>query len=556
MTGDPIFYEGPGDLPAFRKIQEADTQAILDYVGEYLLATHGLKNVGATVGHNALVNDAVGCLYGELRRLVATFDAKDILTGLVAYNESNVKQRVQLDLTVATRLACFGERDQLVANFSEETHSNDMASLANRFLIEYTAAQQPRGTCHLTLEAYDKLLALSSEICNLGMLSDFEHFGMMDTQVRLLASGRLEFDAAAYQTARNSFFAKLMSQRIAFSEESFPAHWPSKDSKESSSSEPPTAITVFDDGFVDEFGLSLTDLLELLRDIYRIGDEQEPSVKELARQEMTAALSQSLGWCEDKVNLALQLVTLGPREEFLRPFDDNPQEVYPWRFNRSWSLLRRPLLALGYTEDSAILWGNRQIASAAEYIIDLCTTGRLKVKTDALKQVVGEIRQTKANEFETMVGTIVSEVTGFPAKVRVQKIGGQRISELGRDLGDIDVLGIIPSERTIMCVECKALVLARTPAEVRYQLEDLFSGSKNKLSVAQKHLKRVKWVEENLALVLEECFGVKRKGNWKVTPLLVSDSELYAAYLAVCPFPAWSIETLRGMIVRDIASTA
>ena len=87
-----------------------------------------------------------------------------------------------------------------------------------------------------------------------------------------------------------------------------------------------------------------------------------------------------------------------------------------------------------------------------------------------------------------------------------------------------------------------------------YQLEDLFSGSKNNLSMTQKRLKRVKCVEENLDLVPEKCFGVRRKGSWKVKPIPVSDSELYASYLGICPFPAWSIETLRGMTARDIAS--
>jgi len=554
LTGDPVFFEGPGDLPTFRKVQEADSEELLDYMGEHLLAKNGPTVAHTTEKRKALVNDAVSCLYDELQRLIATFDAKNLLTNLAIYNESNVKQRVQLDMTVATRLACFGERDRLVENFSEETHSNDMASLANRFLIEYTAAQQPCGTHYFSLETYDRLLALSNEIRNLGMLSDLIHFGMMDTEIRLLASGRLAFDAAAFQLARSSFMAKLTDQRVALSEREFPSNWQSLNMGQSTDKDPPHEITAFDEAFVSEFGLSLSGLLQLLSEIYQLGTQQDPSVKELTRNEMTAALSQSLDWSQDKTTRALHLITLGPREDFLKPFDANPQEVYPWRFNRSYSLLRRPLLTFGYEEDSAILWTNRQIVLAARYIVDLCATGRLKATTGALKRLVGKLRQSKAKEFEAAVGRVVSDLTGTPAKARVRKVGGQKIVESGRDLGDIDVLGIIPSERTILCVECKSLALARTPAEVRYQLEELFSGSKTKPSTARKHLKRVKWVEENLDLVLYRCFGVKRKGSWKVKPILVSDSELYASYLVDCPFPAWSIETLRGMVARDVAS--
>ena len=554
VTGDPIFYEGPGDIPPFRRLQEADHQELLDYMGEHLLATHGTGIARNTGERSALVNDAVSCLYSELQRMVATFDAKGLLTNLLAHNESNVKQRVQLEMTVATRLACFGERDRLVKNFSEETHSNDTASLANRFLLEYSAAQQPCGTENFSLEAYDRLLVFASEICNLGMLSDLDHFGMMDTEVRLSTSGRLEFDNTAFQSARHSFISKLTGQRIASSERDFPSHWDSFEGGEISDSEPPTEVAEFDEAFVHESGLSVTNILQFLMEIYQLGTKQERSIKEMTRNQLIAALRQSLGWREDKVMLALNLMTLGPRDDFLKPFDDNPQEVYPWRFNRSWSFLRRPLLTLGHADDSEILWGNRQLISAMRYLVDLCTTGRLKATTDALKRVVGDIRQSKAEEFEVAVGRLVSDLTGTPAKVRVRKGGRKKIIESGRDLGDIDVLGVIPSERTILCVECKALALARTPAEVRYQLEGLFRGSKNQPSTAQKHLKRVKWVEENLDLVLEKCFGVRRKGNWRVKPILVSDSELYASYLGICPFPAWSIDTLSGMTGPGIAS--
>ena len=434
VTGDPIFYEGPGDIHPFRRIQEADCQELLDQMGEHLLATHGTRITRNTVERNTLVNDAVSYLYSELQRMVARFHAKDLLTNLLAHNESNVKQRVQLEMTVATRLACFGERDRLVENFSEETHSNDTANLANRFLIEYAAAQQPCGTENVSLEAFDRLLALASEICNLGMLSDLGHFGMVDTEVKLLESGRLEIDNTALQSARDSFMSKLTGQRIASSEREFPSHWDSFEVGQSAGGGAPPEIVEFDKAFECEFGLSVTDLIHLLMDIYQLGTKQERSIKELTRNKMTAALSQSLGWQEDKVTLALCLITLGPREEFLKPSDDSPQEVYPWRFNRSWSFLRRPLLTMGYAEDSAVLWGNRQLISAMRYTVDLCTTGRLKATTGALKRIVGDIRQSKAEEFESGVGRLVGDLTGIPTKVRVRKVGGKKLLESGRDL--------------------------------------------------------------------------------------------------------------------------
>ena len=553
----PILRQDSGRPPHFRSVQEADREELLDYIGEHVGAKFGKQGPLKTAEDcNAAINEAVACLFRELGNLVETFDPTDLLSSLVAYNEVNVGETAVLDMTMPSRLACFGDRDELVEELVEETHTRDMASLANRFLVEYVAARSPSGTRHLSLEAYDRLLALASQISNLGILSDLVHFGLADTEVEILPSGRLGFNRSTYGSASRSFMSKHMSGILTQSERNFSAYWDSVSGEEGERSEPPPEVKLLDEAFASEFGLTLTELTQLLSDVYNLGIEQESPVKQLPGDKMTEALSISLEWNEGKVVQGLRLLTLGPRDDFLKPPGECAQEVYPWRFNRAWSYLRRPLLTTGCEPNSQILWGNRHLILATRYITDLCLDGRIKAKTVRLQRAVGSRRQREAEAFEELVGQLITERTKIPAKLRIRKVGKHKMVKSGKDLGDVDVLGVIPSKRVILCIECKDLVLARTPAEVQHQMEELITGSTGKSSTVRKHQERVKWVQAHLDEVLRQCFDIERKGNWRVKPILVSDSELYAAYLNKIPFPAWSLETLIEMTAEEIASNA
>ena len=556
MTGNPVFFEDHGELPLPRAVQEADIDEILDCLGEHLVVKFGSEQNPSTQQiRGAIVNEAVRYLYGELQILVSTLDGADLLNQLLAYSESNIKENFSLDITMPTRVACFGHSDELVTGIYQDMQRSDTASLANRFLIEYVAAQPPSGNLRLSLERYDKLLALASEIYSLGTLSELNHFGLTDLEVTILPSRRLGFDHSAFESARNSFSAKLMVERVAHSEFEFSSHWESKLEEEDTNDKVPDVIKALDNAFELEFGSSLTHLVDLLTQVYNVGISQPGSVKKSSKSQLIASLARSLNWTREEVSTALDLLTIEPRKDFFRPPDNVRQEVYPWRFNRSWSCLRRPLLANGNETGSSILWGNRHLALAIQYLSNLAVTGRLKAATRPLKRILGDIREKKSKEFENSVGNAVSELTGTTTKIRLRKVGRKKIMAEGRDLGDIDVLGVIPSARTILCIECKALALARTPSEIRNQLEELFIGARGKPSTTQKHLKRVEWVEDNLDIVLQECFGLRQKGNWRVKPILVSDSELFASYLSESPFPVLSIESLKGMTVRDLSSS-
>ena len=550
-TSDAILVDDPDALGHPRVIQEADQGEALDRLGMHL-RTSVVKRRSANPKGTTLLNESVKYFFEEIQKLVATLDGRDLLTRLVAYSEVNTAEFVRRDSQIANRLACFGEGGKPFTDLVEDTLAQNTASVANRFLIEYVVAQPPTGDRRFSIEVYDRLLAMAGEVVTLGSMSDFIQFGLIDLEVAMLPSGRLGLDHSAFTAARDNFMQNYVGDQVSGRGKDVVPHVFKADDEEPATEGESPIIEKFNGPFEKEFGISLSALLHLMDAVLALETDADGPVEQLPLSRMVSALTASLGWEENTVKFGIDLLCLGPRSGFFDVPSGHKADVYPWRFNRPWSYFGRPLLRIHTETGAMIVWGRRHLRFSMTYLADLCVRGRLKANTRELERVVGERRESKADSFEESVRVLVSEITGVEAKGRVKKLGKQRIALGGADLGDIDVLGVIPSERVMLCIECKALALARTPAEVQHQVEELI-GNEGKLGSIQKHQKRVKWIEEHLDQVLFECFGIDRKGRWRVKPILVSDGELFAPHIKRIPFGALSIETLSKLTPREIS---
>ena len=550
-TSDAILVDDPDALGRPRVIQDADQGEALDRLGAHL-RTSVVRRRSANPKGTSLLNESVKYFFEEIQKLVATLDGRDLLTRLVAYSEANTAEFVRRGSQIANRLACFGEGGKPFTELVEDTLAQNTASVANRFLIEYVVVQPPTGDRRFSIEVYDRLLAMAGEVVTLGYMSDFIQFGLIDSEVAMLPSGRLGLDHSDLTAARDNFMQTYVGdQASGHGKDVVPQVFKADDEEPATEGGSPI-IEKFDGPFEKEFGISLSALLHLMDAILALETDADGPVEQLLLDRLVSALSESLKWEECTVHFGIDLLCLGPRSDFFDAPDGRKSDVYPWRFNRSWSYFRRPLLSKQTEPGPMIMWGRRHLRFSMAYLADLCVGGRLKANTRELKRVVGERRESKAVAFEELVRVLVSEITGVEAKGRVKKVGKRRIALGGADLGDIDVLGVIPSERVLLCIECKALALARTPAEVQNQAEELI-GNAGKLGSIQKHQKRVEWVEEHLDQVLFECFGIDRKGRWRVKPVLVSDGELFAPHIKRIPIGALSIKTLSKLTPREIA---
>ena len=196
----------PSGLPDLRLVQEADEGVFLDELGDHLTRTKGLAIGPITDDRRCeLLNDCAGFAFEDLVASVSTVDPRGLLERLVAAHEALLYEVESTRLTIPTRLECFGGMATMVERIAKELPDLYKASVALRFLIEYVVSASPKGATPISLEAYDRLLVLSSEVVTFGQLSDTVRYEVADVRLSILPSVRLGISREHLQKARQAF---------------------------------------------------------------------------------------------------------------------------------------------------------------------------------------------------------------------------------------------------------------------------------------------------------------------------------------------------------------
>jgi hypothetical protein len=287
----------------------------------------------------------------------------------------------------------------------------------------------------------------------------------------------------------------------------------------------------------------MTDLQALLATAWIISEDLDPGVSCLPLETLLDRLAARLAWNRERIRRTLELLSLVSREKFLVPPAPYKQaEVYPWRFNRQFSYLRRPFVWRERNGTMEVLWGNRHLYRSVFYLNELCFSGRLsaQARTPEMRRLMSQFLNQRGEAFNDQVADFLEQQarTGVIVQRRVKAIGELRNSK--GPPGDIDVLVIDPGERRVWVIECKDFAAAHMPHQIANELKNLFLGKGGKESKVER---RAAWVRENLDYILE-WFKVGERRKWKVEPLIVVSQELFTPYLKRSPIRIISFDAL------------
>lgn len=530
----------PRDLPNYRKLQDTNINAILDEVGDYLLSQKNLSigKIDPTLWTEVLNDVALYC-FNCLADEVSRIDPQSLIEFLIAQSESVIRQTALDRLTLATRVECFGSvstiRQELTKRIPELSH----VALASRFLVEYVAAQPPIGYRPISLGLNDRLRALAYHMINFAMLSDALHFRIQEYEVSMLPSGRLGVAGEAWQDAMKNYMATSAQEHIYAAPVRFKAYW----SSATAAYEDEELRKRLNAATKDEFGHSIEEIFALFDLAVRRVDESRPTVTRMPYALFIETGSERLGWQPSKVESLLEILSLRVRQSFWDPPTGfEKQDMYPWRYNRSVSYLRRPFIIASGESGNDVLWGKRHLREARNYLLDQVLSGKIQARGPELRSLNSELRHREGEAFNRDVAQFIAGMESTSVKSRVTKIAD--LTELETHLGDIDVLAADRVAKRVLVIECKDFSIARTPYEVAQEIKDLFVGKKNKKSTIEKHLERTKWIKNNLHLVCE-FLGIRPSGKWKTIPLIVVDELLVAPYLKKSPIPIITLDELR-----------
>jgi hypothetical protein len=463
-----------------------------------------------------------------------------------------IQHAAELRLTIPTRLACFGSSPKMLRLLEEQLPEADKASLAVRFLIEYVVAKPPSGLRPFSLSVYDRLLALCSEIINWAYVSDLIRYNLADVRLSILASGRLGQDRKKLDRAHKAFTAVSTFAEIERATSSFRRNWNAPSQSPSDGDRKPSLQDV-EAACQAEFGFSLTDQIRFLHSVIEVGQHQSAAAKAMNVTLFEAEIAQLTGWDIEKVKGLVELFSLRPRPDFLLPPPAfRKEDVYPWRFNRPLSYIRRPLLLVEAAGEVKVCWGSRQVWRSGQYLAMILFTGRLhgQAKNKRLQQVLGEVSHASGERFNDEVAHVFRSYPSLHVVPRLKKVGKVKIGLPEQDLGDIDVVVINSKKRRILVVECKDFALARNPHEVASEMEALFRGNEKKDAAVVKIAKRGQWLSRRVAQLLEDQQLPSTNGKWRVEPLVVVSEESLTPHLAKSPVPVVALRTLQDF-ARD-----
>lgn len=514
---------------------------LLDDLGEWLRSPAGGNfRTGAFEGKDrvAALNAAVGYLLARLEDKFAGYEPHGMLTFLIAQNESLIHDAKFLEISLKSRIACFGEDSEVANDLVRERKISSTVQRANRFLIEYVAARPPTGTQQVQTREYYELLSVAREIAERGTLSDFLHYGLADFEVSILQSGRLgvEVDHPIHQAIET--YAENEGKRSLRRVQTDGSVGDKDD--ESDAFDFAEFLTESTNAMRGEFGFTLDELREVCGGLMDLAVADQ--VTRVDRMHAIAEVSSSRGLSPEVVERVLDKITLGLRESFKSIGSD----AMPWRFNRDMSYVRRPIVRQG----PDLVFGFRSLYQLGAYWVDNLISGRFqgRAETAEMRKFITSIRRQINDQFAQQVSRKLNEL-GLSTRSSVKKFGKKHIADpAGKDIGDIDVLAFHEASKTIVAVEAKDFEIARTPVEIANEVNKLFSGKRGKRSAIELHERRVDWLRANIGTVVADL-GLPAGTQVKLRAAIVTSDPLITPLVTKSPFPVIAIADLTTELI-------
>ena len=525
-------------LSPVRRVQEADISTVEEWIGGRLAGEDAFA-IGpvASSTRTALLNHVVEELFQELKQSIRDLSEVHLLETLISHNESLIRAKRFVDMTLATERACYRDEHDMIVKRVQDLEELTGASIASRFLIEYVAARPPMGRNALSLGAYDRLLAMAARIHALGRLSDWVKYLDADVVLGIAPSGQLLDSWASDGEAMEHFVDAFAAQELQRATRRLSDYHESD--RVDLGEEYPARLNRAMDA---EFQFTADEMASFVGAALRVQDDVAAACH-MGGPAFVSSMDAQLDWGERRIRSLLDLLSLKRRRSYLKPASPFfEKDVYPWLFNRRLSYVRRPFIVRpGPGGSNEVLWGPRNLQLAWVNLGGLILNGRLAHDSKEMERFIqGEVKKASA-DFVQSVAEVFRSIEGAVVRTNVSRIPGA--AESLRPYGDIDVLVATPQGRLLAC-ECKCVGQARTPHELRNEIGVFLKKDSGYIA---KHLRRVEWAKRE-AMEIAAWLGVRRSKAWSVEGLVIVDAELMVAHMGGSALPIQSLDACRWQL--------
>ena len=313
---------------------------------------------------------------------------------------------------------------------------------------------------------------------------------------------------------------------------------------------PTDESNALDSAFLAEFGITLTILSKIIGTLVNEGfAKAEPCVK-IKENDLLKLLSKIEGITKTEIETALNLLALIERPQLQTPpAGYSSTDIFTWRYNRPLSYLRRPLVKLLSEDIIYYYYGYRHLMRYIDHLIYLLFTSKLPgVKSQQMKSWLAGTSGAKGSPFRESVKEWFENNTDLeviPHEIKMDTKVGKGHFKTDKQYGDIDLLVIDHTNKTIYSIECKNITGGRNIHEMKVELDDyLGRDGKDKKAKIRKHVARHNWLDTNKSVMNELIPDAE---NYNVKSFILTADEIPLAYIkgSELPIPIRSFPFLR-----------
>ncbi len=480
-----------------------------------------LRNVGKAEGQILGREDcleelkqAVEFYTDGLEEILKRYDVNDVVSIFLMYYESSIQRRMWFNKSLASKIECFIEDVDVKNKLISEDKGNNQVSIAIRCLIEKAIYMNYSGDSTFNQKDFDKAIAYMINVIEWASIRDSIYYNIDNPRVKLLKSGRLGI-SYDYKESKRMYFKDKFEERIIFSKE---AYNPFK-LQESVDEEK------FKIAFLSEFGFSYDSYTNLLSQSIDIAFNFEGSVYLNSFNDFKRSVRTDSELNQEELEAIIQAFSLKPQENSdvdVRIYEQ--YEYHPWRFKRKFSLFMKPYILLNKNGIEQICFGARELQDSMYYLSEAITLGKYKARSKTMISYIGRVNDLRGKHFNEDVYNFLSKYQSSEFIVEKEmKICPTSVLKSKKDLGDIDIIIVSKERKFIIALECKQLILAKTPYEQYGELKKFIPWDK-------KVTAREKWLNANIDL-LGDSLSLDSVSEYKLKYMFLTNQIIPVSYL-------------------------
>jgi hypothetical protein len=290
-----------------------------------------------------------------------------------------------------------------------------------------------------------------------------------------------------------------------------------------------------------EYGASAEAFIDLQFAIIRMAEARQEGVFLMRRGELAATLNANDRYPSTDTSALVERLTLPHR----RTWEDksiglSESDIDLSRFDRPYSIINRPLLAMDDEADPLLLVAPIFISDACMYSLSGLMNGNLNNKywvSGTARAYAGAQGNAAGERFEDEVADRLKTLNleAWPRRTLSWALN----EKVDPELGNIDVLAVSGDRRRVWVIEAKSLRLCRTEAEIASRFSE-YRGrvirdvrGRDRPDKMLRHIRRVEYLRARRATL---CSRLKLDDPPEVRGLLVVDAPQPMNFFAIDQF--------------------